>query len=93
MRITDEHDHYFAYLYAALFNKQIITEWQKAGFDISNRPEILATLYNIGFSHSEPKDDPQIGGAEIDISGKTYSFGGLAYEFYYSGELLNELPY
>lgn len=92
-RITDEHDHYYAYLYAALYNKQIIAEWQKSGFDISNRPEILATLYNIGFTNSKPKADPQVGGAEIDIAGKKYSFGGLAYEFYYSGELLNELPY
>jgi hypothetical protein len=92
-RITNEHDHYYAYLYAALYNKEIIAAWKKAGYDISNRPEILATLYNIGFTHSKPKQDPQIGGAEIDISGKTYSFGGLAYEFYYSGELINELPY
>ena len=91
-RITDKTDHYYAYLYAALFNKEIIAQWQKKGFDISNRPEILATLYNIGFVHSDPNGSPQIGGAEIDINGNKYSFGRIAYDFYYSGELLDEFP-
>ena len=36
-RITDEHDHYYGYLYTALYLKEIITQWKKAGFDISNR--------------------------------------------------------
>jgi hypothetical protein len=91
-RITDPRDHYYAYLYAALFNKQIITQWQKSGIDISNRPEVLATIYNIGFGHSKPKENPQMGGAELNIDGNVYSFGRLAYEFYYSGELLDEFP-
>jgi hypothetical protein len=89
-RVTDTRDHYYAYLYAALFLKQIENQWQKAGFDIAGRPEILATLYNIGFIHSIPKADPQAGGAEIEIAGTKYSFGRLAYEFYYSDELTEE---
>lgn len=92
MRVTDEHNHYYTYLYAALFLKQIEKQWQTAGFDISDRPEILATLYNIGFVHSVPKANPQSGGAEIDISGTKYSFGQLAYEFYYSNELTELFP-
>lgn len=92
VRLTDEHDHYFSYLYAALYLKEIITQWQQAGFDISNRPEILATLFNIGFAHSEPKAAPQVGGAAIEIGGRSPSFGRLAYEFYYSKELLTEFP-
>jgi hypothetical protein len=92
-RITDEHNHYYAYLYSALYNKQIINQWQKAGFDISNRPEILATLYNIGFTNSTPKADPQMGGAQITVGDKDYSFGRLAYEFYYSDEITEEFPY
>jgi len=92
-RITDEHNHYYGYLYSALYLKQITTEWQKSGFDISSRPEILATLYNIGFANSKPKTDPQVGGSELDIAGQKYSFGRLAYEFYYSGELLTDFPY
>lgn len=91
-RITDYDNHYYAYLYAALFNKEIIAQWQKSGIDISNRPEILATIYNIGFSHSAPNNNPQMGGSELDINGNKYSFGRLAYEFYYSGELLEEFP-
>ncbi len=91
-RLTDQHNHYYDYLYAALFIKQIEAEWSKAGHDISNRPEILATLYNLGFSKSQPNPDPKVGGAAIPIGNKTYSFGGLAYDFYYSDELTAEFP-
>ena len=92
MRVTDQHNHYYSYLYAAIFLKQIEKQWLDAGFGISDRPEILATLYNIGFAHSKPNGSPQVGGAKIDIAGQKYSFGGLAYEFYNSDELLNEFP-
>ncbi len=92
-RITDEHDHYYAYLYAALFIKEIETQWAKAGYDISNRPEIISTLYNLGFAGSHPNPDPQVGGTVITIGGTTYTFGSLGYEFYYSGELEDIIPY
>jgi len=92
-RITNEHDHYYAYLYSSIYLKQIIAQWQKVGVDISNRPEILATLYNIGFANSKPNSNPQVGGAELDIGDQKYSFGRLAYEFYYSGELTDFLNY
>jgi hypothetical protein len=92
MRVTDEHNHYYTYLYAGLFLKQIEKQWSNAGFDISGKPEILATLYNIGFAHSKPNAEPKSGGADITIAGTTYSFGRLAYEFYYSNELLEEFP-
>lgn len=91
-RLTDEHNHYYSYLYTALFTQEIMAEWREAGFPIAGRPEILATLFNIGFEHSEPKAAPQVGGAAIEIEGKIYSFGALAYEFYQSGELLDEFP-
>lgn len=87
-RLTDEKNHYYSYMYTALYLKQIINQWTVAGFDISNRPEILATLYNIGFNNSHPNANPQSGGAEIDIRNKIYSFGSLAFDFYYSDELL-----
>lgn len=86
-RIANEQDHYYSYLYTALYLKQVMTQWEKAGFPIANKPEILGTLFNIGFAHSEPKANPQVGGSQIDIGNKTYSFGGLAYEFYHSPEL------
>lgn len=91
-RIIDEHDHYYAYLYAALYLKEIEAEWQHAGFDISKRPDILATLYNIGFENSKPKANPQAGGASIIINDTTYSFGGLAGMFYNSDELVEIFP-
>lgn len=91
-RLTHYRNHYYAYLYAALYNKQIIAQWKNSGVDISKRPEILATLYNIGFRNSKPNPDPQTGGAELTIDGKKYSFGRVAYSFYYSGELLDEFP-
>lgn len=92
LRIADDKDHYYSYLYAALFYKQLMTQWQKAGFDISDRPEILATLYNIGFDKSKPNAEPKVGGSTLEINGQKYTFGGLAYQFYYSGALGEEFP-
>ena len=91
-RITDAKNPYYSYLYVGLYMKQIITQWQKSGFDIKNRPEILATLYNLGFYYSNPKENPQSGGATIKINEIDYIFGDLAYEFYYSGELSDIYP-
>ncbi len=92
-RITDEHDRYYAYLYGALYIKEFIEGWKKAGYeDISKKPEIIGTLYNIGFAHFEPKAEPQVGGAEIEINGVKYSFGGLTYNIYNSKELLDIFP-
>lgn len=91
-RIANEKNHYFAYLYTAIYIKEITAQWKLAGFDISDRPEILATLFNIGFANSQPKTNPQVGGSEIEIGGHSYSFGRLAYEFFYSDELAGEFP-
>lgn len=91
-RITNTKDPYYSYLYVGLFMKQIIGQWQKAGFDISNRPEILATLYNLGFYFSVPKENPMPGGSIITVNDVDYTFGDLAYEFYYSGELSDIFP-
>ncbi len=91
-RITDSRNHYYAYLYTALFIKQVETQWKSSGFDISDRPEILATLFNIGFAHSIPNANPQIGGAPITIDGREYTFGSIGYDFYYSGELQEQFP-
>ena len=92
-RLTSYKNHYYSYLYAALNVKQIKQQWERSGFPISDRPEILATLYNIGYEASIPKDNPEVGGSSIDIKGKRYSFGSVAYEFYYSGELFELFPF
>lgn len=91
-RLTDSHDRYYAYLYGALLLKELQTQWKHAGYDITNRPEILATLYNIGFKNSKPNPQPMTGGAAIQIGEKTYSFGALAAHIYYSNELIEEFP-
>lgn len=88
LRLTDSKDHYYSYLYTALFAREVIEQWKKAGYDISYRPEIISTLFNLGFDKSIPKADPQVAGAEVTVGGETYTFGRLAYEFYYSGELV-----
>jgi hypothetical protein len=93
LRLTDAHDHYYSYLYGSLYLKELEAQWQKAGFDISDRPEILATLFNLGFGHSKPKADPAVGGSVIEINGVDYTFGSLAFEFYYSGQLQNDFKF
>ena len=92
MRITDEEDRYYAYLYAALHLKELLVQWKNAGYDISNKPEIVSTLFNIGFAHSKPNANPKSGGASIPIEGTEYSFGSLAKAFYDSSELLSTFP-
>ncbi|MFA7315543.1 MAG: hypothetical protein WC059_01935 [Candidatus Paceibacterota bacterium] len=91
-RITDAKNPYYSYLYVGLYMNQVIAQWDKAGFDISNRPDVLATLYNLGFYNSKPHAEPKAGGAEILVNGNLYTFGDLAYEFYYSSELSDIFP-
>lgn len=92
-RLTDYHNHYYSYMYAALFLKQMKVQWENAGFPIDKRPEILATLFNVGYPQSKPKSNPRVGGSTIKIYDKPYSFGAIAYQFYYSGELFDLFPF
>jgi hypothetical protein len=93
-RLTDEKNHYWSYLYGALYLKQMMRQWSIAGYDILYRPEIIATLFNVGFSQSHPNAHPQVGGSTIHVDDThAYSFGRLGYEFYYSGQFLDEFPY
>ncbi len=92
-RLTDAHNHYYSYLYTGLFIKEVTAQWQKAGFPVGDRPEVLATIFNLGFEKSIPKANPQVGGAPITINGREYTFGGLAYQFYYSGDLFETFPF
>ncbi len=91
-RIIDEDNRYYSYLYAGLHIKQLEVQWEKAGYNIKNRPEILSTLFNIGFKYSIPNANPKSGGASISVGEKDYSFGSLAGEFYNSNELLDVFP-
>jgi hypothetical protein len=89
---SEENQHYWSYLYGALYIKEIMTQWERAGYSINERPEIICTLYNVGFPQSSPKSNPRVGGSTVVINGHSYSFGHLANEFYFSGELLLDYP-
>jgi hypothetical protein len=91
-RITNETDRYYSYLYAALYIKQIETEWKKAGFPLKENIGVLATLYNLGFSHSKPNAHPQVGGSFLQIEESPYTFGSLAHDIYYGDKLLDIFP-
>ncbi|MBY0110765.1 hypothetical protein K2Y00_02060 [Patescibacteria group bacterium] len=91
-RLTDDENHYYSYLYTALFLKEIQMQWEHAGFSLSNSPDIQVTLFNIGFANSKPNANPQIGGAPITVGGTTYSFGDLGGRFYRSHELTELFP-
>lgn len=88
-----DNSHYYSYLYAALYLKQMMNQWKNAGYDISNRPEIVGTLFNVGFPQSKPNANPKVGGSKVQIGEKQYTFGRLSYEFFYSGELIDQFPY
>lgn len=92
VRLTDPKNHYYSYFYTGVFLKQIMHQWEEAGYPINDRPEVLATLFNLGFNKSVPKENPSVGGSNITVNDREYTFGGLAYEFYYSGELSDILP-
>lgn len=87
-RLTDSKNHYYSYLYTALFIQQIETQWQSAGYNVTKSPEAITTLFNLGFGASKPNAYPIAGGAPITTGGKTYLYGELGKLFYSSDELL-----
>ncbi len=91
-RLTDAKNHYYSYLYTAIFIKEIEAQWQHAGFDISNNPGVIITLFNLGFQKSKPNQNPNIGGAGIKTGGKVYPYGELGAIFYTSSELVDTFP-
>ena len=91
-RLTNEKDHYYSYLYTAIFIREIQSQWRRAGFDISSNSGAIVTLFNIGFEKSNPNPSPQTAGAPIAVGGSVYTFGELGENFYLSEELLTEFP-
>ncbi|MBP9816828.1 MAG: hypothetical protein KBD05_02265 [Candidatus Pacebacteria bacterium] len=91
-RLTDDTNHYYSYLYTALYLKEVEVQWERAGFSLDNRPEILVTLFNIGFANSRPGPTPEVGGAPIEVGGNVYSFGDLGGRFFRSDELRDLFP-
>ena len=91
-RLTDEKDHYYSYLYTALFIKEIENQWKASGFDVTNKPEVIVTLFNIGFNASIPNANPTVAGSSITLGGHTYTYGELGTLIYTSNELSSVFP-
>mgnify|MGYP000087074870 FL=1 len=91
-RLTDAHNHYYSYLYTAIYLKEIQAQWRASGYDVSTRPDVLVTLFNLGFNASHPNNDPKIAGSVITLGGKDYKFGLLGTLFYQSAQLSTEFP-
>ncbi len=92
-RLVDYGNHLYSYLYTGCILHQTMLQWRRAGYDISDRPDILFTLFNVGFRQSVPKPNPVAGGSRITIEGRQYTFGAIGFDFYYSGELAEAFPY
>lgn len=86
-------DRSWSYLYAALYMKCILKQWNAAGVDLSRRPEIVMTVYNLGMRHCPPRPNPLAGGAVFEIGGTEHSFGSFSREFYWSGQMYPLLPF
>lgn len=91
-RLTDDKNHYYQYLYTALYIKEIQTQWANTGFDISTNPGVAVTLFNLGFQSSKPKADPLVGGSLITTGGQNITYGELGAKFYESDELRVMFP-
>ncbi len=91
-RLTDAKNHYYSYLYTALFIKEVEAQWKAAGYDISKNPGAVVTLFNIGFKKSHPNPSPSVAGSTIETGGKKYSYGELGANFYNSTELTDIFP-
>ena len=92
-RLVDYRNHLYSYIYTGCILHQTMLQWKRAGFDISDRPDILCTLFNVGFSQSHPHGEPRCGGSHISVDGRLYTFGAIGFDFYYSGDLANAFPY
>lgn len=92
-RLVDYRNHLYSYLYTGCILHQTMLQWRRAGYDISDRPDVLFTLFNVGFSQSVPKANPVPGGSHIKVGDATYTFGALGFDFYYSGELADVFPF
>ena len=92
-RLVDYRNHLYSYIYTGCILHQTMLQWRRAGFDISNRPDILCTLFNVGFSQSHPHGAPRCGGSHIKVDGRIYTFGAIGFDFYFSGDMSDAFPY
>ncbi|MEI6022893.1 MAG: hypothetical protein WCQ32_03595 [bacterium] len=91
-RLTDAHNHYYSYLYTALFLKEVQAQWNNASLGDALTPGISITIFNTGFGNSNPNTNPIIGGSTITLGGKNYAFGELGTLIYNSDVLTDYFP-
>jgi hypothetical protein len=91
-RLTNYHNHLYSYIYTGCILHQTMLQWKRSGYDIVNRPDILFTLFNLGFQASKPGPDPKCGGSHITVHDEVYTFGVICNDFYFSGELAEQFP-
>ena len=91
-RLTNYRNHLYSYIYTGCILHQTMLQWKRSGYDIVNRPDILFTLFNLGFAASKPGPDPKCGGSHITVHDEIYTFGVICNDFYYSGELAEQFP-
>ncbi len=92
-RLVDYRNHLYSYIYTGCILHQTMLQWRRAGYDISDRPDLLFTLFNVGFDQSVPKPNPVPGGSHIKVGDRDYTFGAIGFDFYYSGELAQAFPF
>lgn len=69
--------------YATYLVKNIIYRWQLSGYDISNNPGVVCTLYNLGNRIDKvPNANPQIWGSVIRVGNHDYTYGWLSMGVY-----------
>ena len=91
-RLTNYRNHLYSYIYTGCILHQTMLQWRRSGYDIVHRPDILFTLFNLGFAASKPGPDPQCGGSHITVHDAIYTFGVICNDFYFSGELAEQFP-
>ena len=91
-RLTNYRNHLYSYIYTGCILHQTMLQWRRSGYDIVNRPDILFTLFNLGFQASKPGPDPKCGGSHITVHDEVYTFGVICNDFYFSGELAEQFP-
>ena len=92
-RLVDYRNHLYSYIYTGCILHQTMLQWRRAGYDISDRPDVLFTLFNVGFYQSVPKPNPVPGGSHVTVGDRVYTFGALGFDFYYSGEMAEAFPF
>ena len=71
-------------IYATFLVKNIITRWKLSWYDISNKPGVVCTLYNMWNDEDKvPHKDPKVWWAIIPINWNNYTYWAIWMGIYY----------